>query len=152
VSGELTIGNVARQTGLSTRTIRFYEDEGLVPPPRRGESGYRLYSEADVLRLQLVSRARLLGLDLPAIGNLVDKAFSAECAAFGNELRDVVARQRVEVESRLRELAALRDDLARLTEHIEHCCEGCDPAVMAAECGFCGLIRVEDISNPGEGR
>jgi len=143
MSSELTIGNVAKQTGLSTKTIRFYEDEGLVPPPRRSESGYRLYSEADVLRLQLIGRARLLGLDLPTIRNLVNKALSAECAAFSDEMREVIARQRAEVETRLRELTALRDELSSLTEHIEHCCGGCDPAVMAADCGFCGLIGAE---------
>jgi MerR family Zn(II)-responsive transcriptional regulator of zntA len=144
MSSDLTIGAASRQTGLSSKTIRFYEDEGLVPPPRRSESGYRLYSEADVLRLQLIARARLLGLDLPAIRNLVNKALAADCATFGDELRDLMARQRVEVESRLRELTALRDELAGLETHIDHCCEGCDPAEMAAECSFCGLIQVQE--------
>lgn len=144
MSSELNIGAVSKQTGLTTKTIRFYEDEGLVPSPRRSESGYRLYSEADVMRLQLVSRARLLGLDLPTIRNLVNKALSVDCATFGDELRDVIARQRAEVESRLQELTALRDELEGLEGHIEHCCGGCDPATMAAECSFCGLIQVQD--------
>lgn len=155
MSSELTIGAVAKQTGLSTKTIRFYEDEGLVPPPRRTESGYRLYTEADVMRLRLIGRARLLGLDLPSIRNLVTHAFSADCAAFGNQLRDVLARQRAEVETRLRELAALRDELVSLESHIDHCCEGCDPATMASECSFCGVIEIQDtdpIANPTERR
>ena len=155
MSNELTIGAASRRTGLSTRTIRFYEGEGLAPAPRRSQSGYRLYSEADVMRLQLVGRARLLGLSLPAIRNLVDKALSADCAAFSDELHAVIARQRAEVQSRLDELTALRDELADLERHIEHCCEGCDPAAMASECSYCGLIEVrdeDDISNPGEGR
>jgi len=155
MSDELTIGAVSRRTGLSSKTIRFYEDEGLVPPPRRSESGYRLYSEADVVRLQLIGRARLLGLDLATVRNLVNKALSADCATFGDELRGIIARQRVEVESRLRELTALRDELADLEGHVEHCCEGCDPAIMAADCNFCGLVHVHDkenSSNLTEGR
>jgi MerR family copper efflux transcriptional regulator len=144
MSSHITIGAVARQTGLTTKTIRFYEEEGLVPPPRRGESGYRLYSEADVLRLQLIARARLLDLDLPAIRNLVSKALSADCATFGGELSEVITQQRAEVESRLRELTALRDELATLQDHIEHCCEGCNPAEMATECSFCGLVQVQE--------
>jgi DNA-binding transcriptional MerR regulator len=140
---DLTIGRVAKQTGLSAKTIRFYEDEGLVPPPRRNASGYRLYTPADVQRLQLVSRARLLGLDLPSIRDLIAKALSADCATFGDELRGVIALQRIEVESRLRELTALRDELASLSDHIEHCCEGCDPAVMASDCSFCGLLEID---------
>lgn len=141
MSDALTIGNVSRLTGLPAKTIRFYEDEGLVPRPRRSESGYRLYSEADVLRLQLIRRGKLLGLDLPTIRNLVTKALSNDCALFGDELREVIARQRVEVESRLAELTALREELASLDEHVSHCCEGCTPADMACECNFCGLIE-----------
>ena len=148
MSDALTIGNVSKRTGLPTRTIRFYEDEGLVPPPRRSESGYRLYSDADVLRLQLIRRGKLLGLDLPTIRNLVTKALSSDCAAFGDELRDVISRQRAEVESRLAELTALRDELASLEEHVNHCCQGCTPADMACECNFCGLI--EEQAKGGE--
>ncbi len=143
MSDALTIGNVSRQTGLPAKTIRFYEDEGLVPRPRRSESGYRLYSQADVLRLQLIRRGKLLGLDLPTIRNLVSKALSSDCASFGDELREVIARQRVEVESRLAELTALREELASLDEHVTHCCGGRTPADMACECNFCGLISEE---------
>jgi DNA-binding transcriptional MerR regulator len=143
MSKGLTIGDVSRRTGLPAKTIRFYEDEALVPRPRRGENGYRVYSESDVLRLQLIRRGKLLGLDLPSIRNLVNKALSADCAAFGDELREVIARQRVEVESRLAELTALRDELAQLDEHVSHCCEGCTPADLACECNFCGLIEQE---------
>jgi DNA-binding transcriptional MerR regulator len=96
-----------------------------------------------VLRLQLIRRGKLLGLDLPSIRNLVNKALSADCATFGDELREVIARQRVEVESRLAELTALRDELAQLDEHVSHCCEGCTPADLACECNFCGLIEQE---------
>jgi DNA-binding transcriptional MerR regulator len=143
MSKSLTIGEVSRRTGLPAKTIRFYEDETLVPRPRRGENGYRIYAESDVLRLQLIRRGKLLGLDLPSIRNLVNKALSADCATFGDELRDVIARQRAEVETRLAELTALRDELAALDEHVTHCCEGCTPADLACECNFCGLIEQE---------
>jgi DNA-binding transcriptional MerR regulator len=143
MSKALTIGDVSRRTGLPAKTIRFYENEALVPRPHRGENGYRIYMESDVLRLQLIRRGKLLGLDLPSIRNLVNKALSADCAAFGDELREVIARQRVEVESRLAELTALRDELASLDDHVSHCCEGCTPADMACECNFCGLIEDE---------
>lgn len=144
MSSDMTIGAVSKQTGLSSKTIRFYEEEGLVPRPRRSESGYRLYSEADVMRLRLLGRTRLLGLDLPTIRNLMNKAFSADCASFGDELREVIVHQKAEVETRLRELSALQDELSRLEGHVNHCCEGCDPANMALDCGYCGLIEVTD--------
>jgi DNA-binding transcriptional MerR regulator len=148
MSTELTIGRVSRRTGLPAKTIRFYEDEGILPRPRRSISGYRLYGESDVLRLQLVRRARLLGLDLSVIRSLLDRALSADCATFGDELCALLSRQRAEVEQRLVDLTALRDELAALEEHVRHCCEGCDPATMAADCVSCSLIT--DAGEGGE--
>ena len=137
---KLTIGGMARQSGVPARTIRFYEGEGLLPAPDRSDSGYRLYTEADLLRLRFVRQARLLGMGLPAIKTLVGQAFSAECASFGAELQATIERQRSEVERRIAELQGLRDQLQALERHVAHCCDGCSPAEQAAECDFCGLL------------
>jgi DNA-binding transcriptional MerR regulator len=64
--GFLTIGELARRTGLTTRTIRFYSDEGLLPPAHRTDAGYRLYDGASLARLELLRTLRELGLGLPA--------------------------------------------------------------------------------------
>ena len=140
----LTIGQVARRTGLTAKTIRFYEEEGLLPPARRSEGGYRLYSEADLMRLRLVQRLRLLDLGLPAVKALVEQAFAADCSLFGEQLMDSVSHQRAEVDRRLHELHALEAELRTLEEHLKHCCEGCSPADMASQCDFCGLITDEE--------
>lgn len=63
--GFLTIGELARRTGLTTRTIRFYSDEGLLPPAMRTNAGYRLYDGASLARLELLRTLRELGLGLP---------------------------------------------------------------------------------------
>jgi DNA-binding transcriptional MerR regulator len=63
--GFLTIGELARRTGLSTRTIRFYSDEGLLPPADRTAGGYRLYDGESLARLELLRTLRELGLGLP---------------------------------------------------------------------------------------
>ena len=144
----LTIGRVSKRTGLPAKTIRFYEDEGLISPPRRAANGYRLYRENDVLRLQIVRSIRLLGLDLPSIKTLLDHALSVDCATFGEELIGTLERQRSEVEQRIMELTQLHDDLSALEEHVRHCCEGCDPSVMAADCLSCSII--EDLKEGGE--
>ena len=140
---ELTIGKVSRLTGIPAKTIRFYEDEALIPRPRRSESGYRLFSPRDVTRLQFIRGGRLLGIDLPQIKALLDKALSDSCAAFGEELNGVLAKQLQHVELHLRELTALREELTRLQSHVAHCCEGCAPDQMAAECNFCELLTDE---------
>ena len=53
-TGLLQIGQVAERTGLSLRTIRFYEENGLVVPTARSEGGFRLYSDDDVARLEVI--------------------------------------------------------------------------------------------------
>jgi DNA-binding transcriptional MerR regulator len=63
--GVFTIGELARRTGLTTRTIRFYSDEGLLPPADRTHAGYRLYDAASLARLELLRTLRELGLSLP---------------------------------------------------------------------------------------
>ncbi|MDT6987022.1 MerR family transcriptional regulator [Streptomyces lusitanus] len=63
-TGLLTIGALARATGLSVRTIRYWSDEGALPPVARSAGGYRLYDAASVARLELVRTLRELGLGL----------------------------------------------------------------------------------------
>ena len=60
----MQIGEVAEQTGLSLRTIRYYEEVGLVSPSSRTSGGFRLYSDTDVARLQLVRRMKPLDFSL----------------------------------------------------------------------------------------
>jgi DNA-binding transcriptional MerR regulator len=60
----MQIGEVAEQTGLSLRTIRYYEEVGLVTPSARTTGGFRLYSETDVARLRLVRRMKPLEFSL----------------------------------------------------------------------------------------
>lgn len=67
MTNRLTIGALSRRTGVPIKAIRFYEARGVIPAPARTEAGYRLYSPADVRRLRLVRRARLMGLALPEV-------------------------------------------------------------------------------------
>lgn len=59
---KLTIGQLSNLAGLPTKTIRYYEDLAVLPPPDRSDSGYRLYSDIDVRRVELVRRARTLDM------------------------------------------------------------------------------------------
>ena len=65
------IGQVAERTGLSLRTIRFYEENGLVIPTARSEGGFRLYSETDVSRLEVIKRMKPLGFTLEEMQELL---------------------------------------------------------------------------------
>ena len=69
--GTLSIGQASKRTGLSVKTLRYYSDQGLVPPSARSRSGYRLYSETDLAKLDLVRTLREAGLSLDAIGRVL---------------------------------------------------------------------------------
>jgi DNA-binding transcriptional MerR regulator len=69
----LQIGEVADRTGVTQRTLRFYEERGLLKPPTRMEGGFRLYSENDVGRVEQIKRLQsLLGLTLAEIKDMVE--------------------------------------------------------------------------------
>ena len=81
-TGLLTIGELARATGLTVRTIRYWSDEGALPPVARSAGGYRLYDAASVARLELIRTLRELGLGLDAVGKvLAGETTVAEVAA-----------------------------------------------------------------------
>ncbi|HUF54822.1 MAG TPA: MerR family transcriptional regulator [Dehalococcoidia bacterium] len=70
---QLQIGEVAERTGVTQRTLRFYEEKGLLRPPERMEGGFRLYSEEDVKRVKHIRRLQdLLGVSLAGIKEMVD--------------------------------------------------------------------------------
>lgn len=90
---EYTIGRLAERTGLPVKTIRFYSDEGLLPPSGRTASGYRLYREADQARLELIRTLRDVGFDLPTIRSVLDRELPVG-AAVDLQLRAVEAQLR----------------------------------------------------------
>ncbi|MFS8100544.1 MerR family transcriptional regulator [Lentzea alba] len=70
------IGELARMTGLTVRTIRFYSDQGLIPPTARTVGGYRTYDGEAVAKLKLVRTLRDLGVDLPTAGRILAREVS----------------------------------------------------------------------------
>ncbi len=75
VDEHMRIGEVSARTGLSLRTIRYYEEVGLVTPSARSQGGFRLYTEPDVARLNLVRRMKPLGFQLDEMRELIGLLF-----------------------------------------------------------------------------
>ncbi len=71
MSGRLKIGELAKRSGTTTKTVRYYELLGLLHEPERTESGYRLYDDKDVERLTFIRKAKSLGFSLTEIGEPV---------------------------------------------------------------------------------
>ena len=110
----MNIGTAAQESGLPTKTVRYYADIGLVAPHGRAGNGYRAYGSGEVQRLQFVRRARAFGFSVGECRELLGLYGDRDRAS-----ADVkrLALARIErLEAQMRELAALRDDLARLAD------------------------------------
>ncbi len=96
------------------KAIRYYEDIGLVPKPARTSGGvhtrgHRVYSEADIGRLSFIHQARLLGLSLADIRELLAVADGKGCPSEQPEYRDILTRHLREIDERVRHLLGLRN-------------------------------------------
>jgi len=109
---KLSIGILARETGVKVNTVRFYEDAGIMPLPERTASGRRTYSSEDVRRLRFVRRARALGFSLDEVRSLLELSGEPDrdCAAVNG-----IAQEHLRtVEDKIEGLLALRDELTRI--------------------------------------
>lgn len=109
--GGRRIGEVARRAGVSADTVRYYERLGLVNPPRRAESGYRLYSDVELGRLRFIRRAKLLGLSLSDIHILLGLGEAGEYPALRRQVTGLLRQKLDECEVRLVELTAFKTEL-----------------------------------------
>jgi MerR family copper efflux transcriptional regulator len=111
-----SIGKLAKAAKVSIHTIRFYEKCGLLPKPPRRPSGFREYSDLDVLQLQFVREARALGFSLEQIAELLASDETEGPATIGSAVEHKLAlvdRKIAELDRWRRSLKALRGDLTR---------------------------------------
>lgn len=106
---EWSIQQIAKLAGTTSRTLRHYDDIGLLPPSRAGSNGYRHYDEATLVRLQRILLLRELGLGLPQIGEILDRETTQEEALSGHlawlrQEQGRLARQIASVEATVRSL------------------------------------------------
>jgi len=113
----LFIGELSRQVGISTGTIRYYERLGLLNPPQRTESQYRVYSQEDSERLRFIQKAKRFGLSLDEIKKLIDISASGipPCAS----LKVMVKQHLDELDHRIQEMMAFRQALVTQYDQIE---------------------------------
>lgn len=115
----LGIGEVSARTGLSPRTVRYYEELGLLPGVRRRAGGRRVYGEDELQRLFFVQRLKALGLSLAEIRDL--NAVYAIRGSTGQMLRhlDGLLAQRLrELDVRIDELGTLREEIGKYRDRI----------------------------------
>jgi MerR family transcriptional regulator, Zn(II)-responsive regulator of zntA len=137
---EMTIGELADACAVSRDTLRFYERERLLSPPKRSRSGYRLYQRDDTARVRFVRRAQAMGLTLDDIRELLQ----VRSLKTPEQCRRVAARLRArvgDVDRRIAELRAFRKELSASLHP-------CERAIARQEC--CPVV-VDLGSNGAEG-
>jgi len=106
----MQIGEVAEQTGLSLRTIRYYEEVGLVTPSSRTIGGFRLYTETDVARLRLVKRMKPLEFSLEEMKGVLRVLDGLESEA-GTQRGELITRLEMYRDAASARVSALREQL-----------------------------------------
>jgi DNA-binding transcriptional MerR regulator len=123
----LTVAEVGRLTGLTRKALRLYEEMGLVEPAGRTDAGYRLYDDEALRRIELVNRAKVLGLSLSEANEFIHVAEGC-CGENHPQLAALVRGKLAETERRIEELRSLGETLRGVLDRLaategQHRCE-----------------------------
>lgn len=112
---QLTVGKLAKAGGVGAETVRFYEKEGLMLEPERLESGYRVYDENSLIRLNFIQKAKNMGFTLRETREFLELSDSAEA-----DCGDTCAKadeKIIDIELRIKDLTAMKKALTALREN-----------------------------------
>ena len=112
------IGEVADITGFPPSTLRYYENQGLLPQTERTPAGHRLYGQGHIERLRFMSRAKRLGLTLEEIADLADAWEHQQCSITHQQLVDLLDAKLAQVHDEIVELTGFADQLAGVYERV----------------------------------
>lgn len=113
----MRIGELAEHARVSTKTVRYYESIGLVPPPARTASGYREYGADSVERLTFIRESQRAGLSLTEIASILELKDQGRRSC--EHTRDLVRRHIGEIDDQIERLLATRRELLVLAERAE---------------------------------
>ena len=123
----MRIGELAAAAGTTTKTLRFYEKSGLLPPTERADNGYRDYGPGALSRLDFIRRGRAAGLTLAQIREVIDirEGGDAPC----NHVHQLLTARLADIDRQIADLQVLRATLVRQRDHAETA----DPSTCAPD-------------------
>ena len=133
----LKIGELAKHAGISRDALRFYEKHGLIAPNTRTESGYRLYSKSDVVRISFILSAKEVGFTLNEIHQLLELEVTKDVKSC-QDVKQFVDNKIQFVNQRLNEMKKIKQSLKTLSNA---CCGGNEPAT---HCTILGALSVQN--------
>ncbi len=111
----MNIGKASRETGVSVKMIRYYEQRGLIPAPDRSAAGYRIYDTRDVQNLRFIRRARDLGFSVKEIAGLL--TLWQDRARASADVKAIALSHVADLERRIEEMRAMAATLTHLAQH-----------------------------------
>ncbi|WP_299182075.1 heavy metal-responsive transcriptional regulator [uncultured Neptuniibacter sp.] len=129
---QLKIGQVAKQSDLSVETIRYYEKRGLIPTPDRLDSGYRVYPESILSRLNFINRCKSLGFSLQEISELLAIQLHPNTSS---------ARVKAQVELKISLIQTKIEELEKLRGSLEQLSALCCGTARVSECPIIEFLK-----------
>ncbi len=129
MSDDLTIGILAKRSGVNVETIRYYQRRHLLEEPSKPLGGYRRYSLETVKRVRFIKRAQTLGFTLEEIGGLLGLDERKACL----ETREITAQKLTSIEEKLSDLSRMKKALSRLVR-------ACDASSAGEPCPIIHLL------------
>ncbi len=127
--GLVSISDVCEATGLSPRTLRYYEEVGLLPGVRRREGGRRAYGADELERLSFIQRLKALGLSLAEIKELnAIYSIGESTGAMLSHLHRLLTGHLAELDARIAELGSLRAEMSAYRDHVAQRVDGSNAA------------------------
>jgi MerR family mercuric resistance operon transcriptional regulator len=123
----LTIGKLAKQTGVTIETIRHYQRIGLLPEPDKPDNGYRCYSDDAVIQIRFIKRAQQAGFTLKEIATLL-ALDGAHCA----DVRQLAEQKCQQIDQQIKDLTALRQLLGALVNDCQQTASSTHCAILDA--------------------
>ena len=136
----LTTGDMARCSNNTLRTVRFYEEEGILRPARRTDGGHRLFPRSELDRLMLITDMRLAGLSLDEIKHILEvKQSGLSGSEAARQATQLLSGRIEELRDKLLVLTRLREDLAATTD-IMTACVTCADTQFPSSCASCAVM------------
>lgn len=141
----LTTGDMARLTDSTLRTVRFYEEAGLLCPTTRSDGGHRMFDDKELLKLQLILDLREACLSLSDIKQLFElKNTCANAEEASEQMSQILGRQIDEMQKKITKLRRLREELASTVSVIREC-QTCPTPSFPRSCGGCEMLERVDL-------